>query len=128
MDIIEKTPAANHLFQVQEEIGDLSVQQHELYKTLLENTLFVSCLLWTNIKTSIAFLTTKFEQHNLDRYNKLVRCIRHIRFTVKISLTLESNKASISRWCIDESYGVYLDMKRYSAGIILLGKGAMQSK
>ena len=48
--------------------------------------------------------------------------------TVKITLTLESNKASIIRLWIDSDYRVHPYMKIHSGGMTLLWKGSIKSR
>ena len=55
-------------------------------------------------------------------------CVRYIRDTADIPLTLETIKDRVMRWWIDASYEVHPDMKSHSGGILSLGKGAMQIK
>ena len=122
MDSLIDTSAANHLFQVRDDGGDLSLQQKDLYRTLAENILFVSCCLQPDLKTSISLLTTRVKQPNIENYKKLARCIRYIRVTENMYLTLEANNASIMRLRINEAYGVQTYTKIHPGGIISLGK------
>ena len=43
-------------------------------------------------------------------------------------LVLEENTVIRTSWWINAAYGVYTDMKSQSMGVMLLGKGSMQSK
>ena len=58
----------------------------------------------------------------------MLRCVKYIRYTAEIPLTLEASKAIVMRWWIDAAYGVQPDTKIQSSRIMLLGKGSMQSK
>ena len=95
---------------------------------LVANILFVSCHSQTNLKSSIEFLTTRVNQPNLDNYKKLARCVRYIRDTVELPLTLEERKSRIMRRQTNAANGLHPYTKRHSGIMMSRGKGSMQSK
>ena len=122
------TPAAKQLFQVQENEGNITAQQEDLYLNIVERIRFVSFRPQSDLKTSIAFLTMRVYHPNIDDYKNLVRCVRRIRATEEITITLEASKASVTRWWIDSTYGVHSDTNIHSGGMMSLEKGAIQRK
>ena len=125
--VLTETPYSKHLFQVQEDGEYLSTQQQDLYRALVLNLLFVIYRSWPNINTAIAFLTTRTKQPNMDNHKNLACCVRYIRATVDMPLTIEAINSSLMRWWINAACGVHPDMKIHSIGMVSLGKGAMHS-
>ena len=89
MNGLAETFAANHLFRVQEDGSNLSMQQYEIYRMIVAKILFVSCQSWPDINTYIELLTNMVKQPNIYKYKNLERCIRCIRSKLKITLVLQ---------------------------------------
>ena len=128
MDGLTETPNANRIFHVREDGAKLSRQHQDLFQTLVSKILFVGCQWQPNPKTAIDLLITRVKHTNLDGYKNLARCGRYIRATVEIPLILEANKSIRMSWWVYAAYGVHLDIKIHSRGMIKLGKGAIQIK
>ena len=60
MDFLTETPADIHIFQFREYAVKLSIQKKYLLRMLVSNILFISFRSQPYLKTSIAFLKTRF--------------------------------------------------------------------
>ena len=77
---------------------------------------------------ALDFLTTRVPNTDRDDYKKLTHTINYIRATQEMDLTLKADLVDTIQWWIDTAYGMHLDMKGHSGGIMSLGKGAVYSK
>ena len=66
MDGIAKTPAAHHIFTVIENGDTLMGTQANFFRTLVANILSVICRSRPNLKTALAFLTTRVRNPDGD--------------------------------------------------------------
>ena len=62
---------------------------------------------------------------DVDDWKKLGRCIKYLRLTDELWLTLSANMSPISKWWIDGSFAVHPDMRSYTGGTYSLGKGSI---
>ena len=89
MDGVSNTPTANHLFQVREDGGTLAPVQADLFQTIMEKILFISCQSRPDLKRALDFLTTRVRNPEEVNYRKLDCKIQYIRGTQVMELTLE---------------------------------------
>jgi hypothetical protein len=119
------TPAASHLFQVDEDADKLDETTAQLFHHYVAKLLFLCKRARPDIQTAIAFLCTRVKEPDTDDYKKLTRTMRYLRGTVDMPLTLEANNMSIVKWWVDAAYAVHPDMKSHTGGLMSLGKGAI---
>jgi hypothetical protein len=117
------TPAANHLFEINPNTEKLNSSDSELFHHITAQLLYLCKRSRPDIQTSIAFLCTRVAQPDTDDWKKLSRCIRYLRGTKDLALTLEANDDGIIRWWIDASFAVHRDMKSHTGLTMTLGKG-----
>ena len=75
----------------------------------------------------MAFLTTRVQGPDVDDWKKLGRCLRYLRATRKLPLTLCCDPAGVIQWWIDASFAVHPDMRSHTGATMSLGKGAVYS-
>ncbi len=75
--------------------------------------------------TAVAFLTTRVSNPDQDDYNKLARCLKYLRGTKTLALTLEASERGRVQWWIDASFAIHKDMKSHTGAILTLGKGGV---
>ena len=122
------TPAANHLFEVNDEAEKLSEKEALLYHHHTEKLLYLSKRARPDIQTSVAFMCTRVTQPDLDDLKKLQRVLRYFQLTKYLPLTLEADgDLHIIKWWVDASYGTYPNMKSYTGATMSLGKGSVYS-
>jgi hypothetical protein len=119
------TPAASHLFQVNEDAEKLDEPTAQLFHHNVAKLLFLCKRARPDIQTAIAFLCTRVKEPDVDDYKKLTRAMRYLRGTIDMPLTLEAHNMSIIKWWVDASYAVHPDMKSHTGGMMSLGKGAI---
>ena len=77
----------------------------------------------------MAFLTTRVSKPDEDDYKKLGRCIKYLRSSRDVPLTLEadSNGGIKVRWWVDASFATHPDMRSHSGATMSLGHGSVYS-
>jgi len=121
------TPAANHLFQVNEDAVKLGQGDADLFHRLTAQLLYLGKRARPDLQTAVSFLTTRVTSPDQDDFRKLGRCIRYLRRTKHYPLTLEANSMSSIQWWVDASYGVHPDLRSHTGGTMSLGKGSVYS-
>lgn len=121
------TPAAHHLFSVDEKAIRLDEDKAQFFHHLTAKLLFLSKRARPDIQTAVAFLTTRVKGPDVDDYKKLARVLRYLRGSVKLTLTLEANDMTVMKWWVDGSYAVHPDMRSHTGGTLSLGKGSIYS-
>ena len=121
------TPAANHLFMVNEDATKLDEDKADMFHHNVAKLLFLCKRARPDIQTAVAFLCTRVKGPDTDNYKKLGRVIKYLRFTRTMPLTLEGDNACIIKWWIDASFAVHPDMKSHTGGTMSLGKGSPYS-
>ena len=75
----------------------------------------------------MAFLTTRVIYPDEDDDKKLSRILKYLSGTRDLVLTLESDgTGKVKRW-VDAAFTVNHDMKRYTGGLMTMGRGALYS-
>jgi histone deacetylase 1/2 len=121
------TPAATHLFQVNEDAEKLDEDEARLFHHNVAKLLFLCKRARPDIQTAVAFLCTCVRNPEIDDYKKLTRVMRFLRGTINDPLTLEADNLSLIKWWIDAAYAVHPDMKSHTNGTMTLGKGSPYS-
>jgi hypothetical protein len=127
MDGEAATPAAHHLFEVNEDRDKLDEQTSEMFHHNTAKLLFLSKRARPDIQTAVAFLTTRVKLPDRDDYKKLARVMKYLRATVDLSLILEADDLNVVKWWVDGSFAVHPDMKSHTGATMLLGKGSLYS-
>ena len=121
------TPAANYLFQTNPDAKKLNNQTSELYQHLVAKLLYLCKRVRPDIMTAVAFLTTRVSSPDQDDYNKLSRCIKYLRGTKDLHLTLEADEQMTLKWWVDASFAIHRDMRSHTGATVTLGKGSLYS-
>jgi len=121
------TPAAEHLFKVNEGAEALSEADADIFHSITAKLLFLCKRARPDIQTPIAFLCTRVAKPDTDDYKKLRRVVCYLRDTKKLTLTLEADDLQVIKWWIDASFAVHSDMRSHTGGTMSLGKGSVYS-
>jgi hypothetical protein len=109
------TPAADHLFSVNETPEYVDDVTSELFHHLTAKLLFLSSkCARPNIQMAMALLTACVKRPDKDDYRKLSRVIKYLHATPTMALTLEGDDARIVKWWIDASFAVHPDLKSHT--------------
>jgi hypothetical protein len=121
------TPAAEHLFKVDEEGTPLDEAKADLFHSVTAKILFLCKRARPDVQTPIAFLCTRVRKPDTDDLKKLKRVIAYLRDTKNLCLTLEADNLQVIKWWIDASFAVHRDMRSHTGGTMSLGKGSVYS-
>jgi hypothetical protein len=121
------TPASNNLFTVRKGTDKLDDKDAITYHHLTAKMLYLCKRARPDLQTAISFLTTRVTRPDKDDWNKLRRCIRYLRGSKDLFLTLETDNGIAVKWWIDASFAVHPDMRSHTGGTMSLGKGSIYS-
>ena len=107
----DTTPAANHLFEVNETAHKLNDKDAQTFHTIMAKLLFLCKQSRTDIWNGVAFLTMRVIDPDKDDDKKLSRILKYISGARDIILTLESTGTGTVKFCVDAAFGVHHDMK-----------------
>ena len=125
---VSSTPAANHLFEVNEHAKPLPKEDADLFHHLTAKVLYLSKRARPDLQLAVSFLTTRVQKPDHDDWKKLGRCIRYLRDTADMKLTLRANSLNKISWYVDASYGVHPDCRSHTGATMTLGSGSVISK
>jgi len=106
---IATTPAASHLFTVNEKAEKLDDEKSEIYHHLVAKILYLSKRTRPDLQPTVAFLATRVKAPDVDDWKKLGRCLTYIRESADEVLTLKADSMSKIQWWIDASFAVHQD-------------------
>ena len=126
MNGVYTTPAALHLFNVDDSAQKLDEEGAQLFHHLVAKLLYLSRRSRQDIQTAVAFLCRRVQSPDVDDYKKLAIVMKYIRGTKDITLTIEADDGP--KWWVDSSYAVHPDMRSQSGIFMTLGKGTAYSE
>jgi hypothetical protein len=121
------TPAAEHLFKVDDGAAKLSPEASEMFHSITAKSLFLCKRARPDIQTPVAFLCTRVTSPDVDDYKKLRRMMCYLRETKTLCLTLEADNLQVIKWWVDASFAVHRDMRSHTGATMSLGKGSIYS-
>ena len=128
MDGVSATPAAKHLFEVNEENPKyLDIERKQTFHHNVAKLLFLSKRARPDIQTAVAFLCTRVQKPDIDDWKKLGRVMKYLRGSAELELTLEAENMNVIKWWADGAFAVHDDYKSHTGGVMMLGKGAVYS-
>ena len=122
------TPAASHLFEVNEDCPKLNETDRKILHHIVAKLLFVAKRARPDIQVPIAFLTSRVTKADEDDWKKLKRLLQYLQSTIDMPLTLSIDNMSIIKTWVDASYAIHNDMRSHTGGTIMMGKGALYAK
>jgi hypothetical protein len=117
------TPAAKTLFEINDAAPKLEPERAEQFHHLTAKTLYLCKRVRPDLQTAVAFLCTRVKQPDLDDWKKLGRCMRYLRGTKTLPLTLEASPDGMVQWFVDASFAVHKDKRSHTGIAMTLGKG-----
>lgn len=121
------TPAASHLFDVNEDTAKLDGAKAEAFYRIVMQLQYLSQRARPDLRTAVSFLCKRVTKSDEDDYKKLTRVMRNLQSTVDLPLTLKADGSGNLYWWVDASFGVHPDMKGHTGGTFSMGKGSIYS-
>ena len=119
-----RTPAARHLFEINEECERLEEETRKVFHSIFAKLLWVGKKARPDILVALSFLGKRTESADLDDWKKLKRLLSYLKRTAHLRLRLTVESLNVVKWWADASFAVHEDMKSHSGGFGSLGKGA----
>ena len=120
-----QTPAANHLYHVNEHATKLSENDADRFHSITMQLAYLAHRGRPDIRTAISFLSTRVSKPDEDDRRKLGRVLKYLQTTMNLVLRLEGKPEWIVKWWVDASYAVHPNTKGHTGGFMTLGKGAV---
>jgi len=124
MDGTAITPASNNLLAVNGKADKLDDERAEVFHRLTAKLLYLCKRARPDLQPTVAFLTTRVTQPDVDDWKKLGRAIKYLRGSKHLWLTLEVDDKLTIKWWIDASFAVHPDMRSHTGATMSLGKGS----
>ena len=121
------TPAANHLFQTNENAEKLSTMDAMLYHHLVAKLLYLGKRTRPDLLTAVSFLCTRIQSPDVDNFKKLGRCLCYLRDSRHLSLTLEADAMNVIQWWVDASFATHPNCRSHTGATLSFGKGSVYS-
>ena len=121
------TPAANHLFQTNENAEQLGATDAVLYHHLVAKLLYLGKQTRPDLLTAISFLCTRIQSPDVDDFKKLGRCLRCLRDSKHLSLTLEVDDMTVIQWWVDASFATHPNCRSHTGATLSFGRGSVYS-
>ena len=120
------TPAANHLFTVDEaNTNKLDKTIMELFHHYTAQLLFLSKRGRPDLQTAVAFLCTRVHEPDTDDYKKLTRVMKYLRQSAHLPLILGSDGKGNIYWSVDAAFAVHNDMRGHTGAHMSMGQGTI---
>ena len=120
-----RTPAANHLFNVNDKDPVLlDDETRDVFHHLVMQLMYLSQRGRPDIRTAVSFLYTRVNQPDKDDYKKLRRVMQYLQATVSLCLRLSCDGSGIVQWWVDASYAVHPNMRGHTGACMSMGGGA----
>ncbi len=123
------TPAGENLFQVQDEDGQVKLDEKRTrcFHSTVVQLLSVTMRCRRDIQTAVAFLTTQVKGLDEDDWAKLRQVLKYLCGIVYLSLTLDASQLSLAHWWVNVSFAVHLDYRSHTGAVLSVGKGGLTS-
>ena len=123
------TPAADHLFHVNEEGKSeyLSEEKAREFRHVTAQLLFLCNRARRDIQTAVAFLTMRVKRPDVHDWGKLRRVLKYLKGTKYLKLTLTIDDFSMVRWWVDASDRTHPDCKGHTGTMMSMGSGVILS-
>jgi hypothetical protein len=95
------------------------------FRTVVARLLFVGTHTRPDIMLALAFLTSRALAPTQEDQHKLDRLLKYVNGTRDLKLCLSSTDDPTVTAYVDSSYGVHMDGKGHTGGVLTLGQGAI---
>jgi hypothetical protein len=119
----KKTAAPDDLFKVDEDAVKLDTETSVVFHNIVAKSLYLVKRARPDASVSIAFLTTRVREPDIDDWRKLGHLMEYLRSTIDLTLNLGADSSGILNWYVDASFAVHPNMRGHTGGGLTLGTG-----
>ena len=119
--------AVKHLFTTRPYAPKLNPQEQEFFHHLTMQLMSLSQCGRPNIRTAIAFLSSRVSNPDHDDYMKLGKVIKYLESTIHLTLRLQVDKSNLLQWWVDAACATHPDMKGQTGATLTMGHGSIFS-
>ena len=116
MKRVKKTAAPEDLFKIDEDAVKLNTMTSTAFHNIVAKLLYLVKRARPDASVSIAFLTTRVREPNVDDWRKLAHLIEYLRSTVNLTLNLGADSSGTLNWYVDASFAVHPNMRGHTGG------------
>ena len=118
-----KTPAADNLYEVRDEVPLATAETSDWFHSQVAKMLYLAKRTKPECLTAVAYLSTRVTKCNLDDVVKLMRLLKYVRRTKDTGIILKPGDEGITiRSYIDAAYGIHSDGKSVTGCTTMIGK------
>jgi hypothetical protein len=121
-----KTPAADNIYS-KKSSKKLSKEKAEIFHTWVAKGLFLSKRGRLDIQPAIAGLTTRVKDPGENDWNDLVRLMKYLNGTRKMTRTLSIDNLKVVKWLVDASFATHVDFRSHTGAVMKMGIGVIDS-
>jgi len=122
------TPAKKDLFNVDINLPGLGEAQKTRFHSIVAKLLYVCKRGRPDIQLAIMFLCTRVSKSTKEDWGKLKRVLQYVNGTIDDVLTIGADTMGVLQTWVDASYGVHMDMRSHTGGLMSFGLGAICCK
>ena len=122
------SPSDINLFSVDNKSAMLTPSEKTFFHSSVAKLLYLSKRIRSDLLLTVSFLSTRVKEPTKDDYGKLLRCVRYLRATSELQLTLSSCEPEHIYAYIDSSYAIHNDFRSHTGMCITLGRGMFSCK
>ena len=119
------SPAAKYLLTVRPKSEPLPEEKRKLFHKVVAKLLYITKRARPDLIVAVNFLCGRVTKATKDDWNKLHRCLRYLKSTIDLPLTISIDDMTIVHTFIDAAFAVHDDMKSHTGTVITMGKGAL---
>ena len=119
-------PAAKHLFTTRPDAPKINPQEQEIFHHLTMQLMYLSQCGRPDIRTAVAFLSSRVANPDQDDYMKLGKVIKYLENTIHLTLRLQADESNLLQWWVDAAY-THPDMKGHTGATFTMGQGSIYS-
>ena len=114
------TPAAAYLFGINKDSTKLTDDQAILYNHLISKALYLFKCAWPYLQLDVSFLTNRLQVQapDVEDYKNPGRCLRYLRDSKELPLTLECSNIKNIWWWADASFAIHPNLRSHNGAIM----------
>ncbi len=119
----KKWAAHEDLFKVDENAQKLDPEKRMAFHNIKAEALNMVKRARPDALVSIAFLTTRSQDPDVDDWRKLGQLIENLQATVNLPLTIRTNSSRVLNKYVDASFAVHANKRGHTSGSLTMGRG-----